>query len=161
MAENSEIAELQRTVRRLETELDQVLAGKLPRQNPWQRGLLSFAIFWALFAGVSHFIGAFGYSYWTGYFYTVRASSLRLEEDWDGTNCRADLVLYRDHPTLRMDGGHGNTVDIDSREIRLKGADGSASMDPEKITLQGKRGTLILELGDEGEPVLRSIPAKK
>lgn len=139
-----ELAQLRKEIERLDKE-------KFPHGNKLQRYL--FQIFFSLMfvAAMFQWLAMFGYQTVHGKFFyanveaTLRAGDVRIEDRDNPDSEYGHFGFSGGRPDISLVGGEKGSVDIDAEAIRL----------------EGKRGILILELNEKGEPVLRSIPAKK
>lgn len=160
----AEIIELRKTVERLEKEINRLDERKFPVRG-WlgyvQGAALGIAFFGTFGVAANYFAPDFGLRPpFHGSFGSVEAHTVRIE-DYDEPENRGYIAIDATGPKISLRALKDKSVDVDSRKLRLEDGVDSVGLDSRVLRMESERGTLILELNEKGEPVIRSIPRQK
>ena len=145
MADDLELTELRLEVKLLRGEIERLKE----KSSHMSRLRIAFAFLFALSIPmvVAYWAPKLGMGPDSGKFSSV---------DVNGT---VNLERIRLEDNSRMGVETRGAIETDRPNIRLRSSEGEAiNIDADRISLEGKRGELILELNEKGEPVLRSVP---
>ena len=107
---------------------------------------------------ISYFGPAFGLQpFARGQFGSVESERYRIE-DQDNSENWGTITNDNNGPNISMRAGTKRRLDVDCRGLQLEDYGNSVKVEPNVLQLENERGTLILELNEKGEPVLRSVP---
>ncbi len=155
MADELDLKEMRLEVQQLKTEIARLEKQKLPRGFGNLVGM--HGLLWAVTLPIviSYWVPMLGFGR-----PDARFSSVQVEGNVDAAGTvRSESIYLRDasgpHKTSGM-------INVLGPGVVLSSEDGEMiRVEPDGIRMESERGTLILELNEKGEPVLRSIPAKK
>lgn len=155
MADELDLKELRLEVQQLKKEVARLDKQKLQRGFGALVGM--HGMLWAVTLPIiaSYWVPMLGFGRPDG-----RFSSVQVEGNVNAAGpVRAESIYLKD-----VSGAHRTSgmINVFGPRIALSSEDGETiRVEPDGIRLESERGTLILELNEKGEPVLRSIPAKK
>jgi hypothetical protein len=155
MADELDLKELRLEVQQLKMEIARLDKQKLPRRFGTLVGMHGMLWALALPIVVSYWVPMLGFGRPDGRFSSVQVEG-QLNADGQ---VRAESIYLKDdsgeHKTFGMINEFGPGIALSSENGE------AIRVEPDGITLKSERGTLILELNEKGEPVLRSIPKKR
>jgi len=147
MADDLDLRMIQLELAQLRKEMERLDKQKFPKGR-YQ--MILFSVLYALLVPmIVHFwapdLGLTGYN-------SGRFSSVDVKGAVD-----AERIRFEDNSRKGVE-THGH-ITPDRPYISLRSSEGEAiDIDANRILLEGKRGELIIELNEKGEPVLRSVP---